>query len=148
MRAPSVLLHRPAPLIDAGSRESQYFNATHASKIVSPLSQSWGIRPRPTTRSPTLCKNSAPAKSSDLTFPTRCWWWPVHHTQLCIWISNPEGAKEPPFVILDKQKSAVRQGLVFKGAKGLDGCHPALILSSGDFMLQMQDDNGAQGETN
>lgn len=104
--------------------------------------------PRPTTRSPTLCKNSAPAKSSDLTFPTRCWWWPVHHTQLCIWISNPEGAKEPPFVILDKQKSAVRQGLVFKGAKGLDGCHPALILSSGDFMLQMQDDNGAQGETN
>lgn len=82
---------------------------------------------KPSTRSPTLWKNSVPAQMSDLlTFPTRCW-WPVHHAQLPICVSNPEGAKEPRFVILDKQKSAVHQGLVvFKAVEGLDGCHSAL----------------------
>lgn len=118
--------------------------------IVPPLSRSWASTPAPPQwwRLPALWKNSAPAQISDLlTFPTRCW-WPVHHTQLSICISNPEGVKEPRFVILDKQKPAVRQGVVFKAAEGLDGCHSTLTLSSSVFMLQTPDDKGAQGEIN
>lgn len=48
-------------------------------------------------------------------FLTRCW-LPIHHRQLSICISNPEGVKVPQFVILDKQQS-VYQGLILSFLK-------------------------------
>lgn len=41
---------------------------------------------------------------------------PIHHTQLSICISNPEGVKVPQFVILDKQQT-VYQGLILSCSK-------------------------------
>lgn len=57
--------------------------------------------------------------------------------------------KEPQFVILDKQKSAVHQGLVmFKAVEGLDGRHSALTLRCDVFMFQTLEDKAGQGKIN
>lgn len=72
---------------------------------------------------------------------------PIHHAQLHICISNPEGVKVPQFVILDKRQS-VYQGLILSSLKQQGawmGATPPRSLCN-ELKFQTPDDKTGQGK--